>query len=64
MEKQFNVYGKIVINVELDVDAVTEEDAIKKAIEKFKQSYNLHVIGYEHEPEEVEYKLNAVEYDN
>jgi hypothetical protein len=64
MEKEFNVYGKIVINVEIDVNALTEEDAIKKAIENFKQSYNLHVIGLHHEPEEVEYKLNAVECDD
>ena len=35
MDKEFNVYGKIVINVELDVKATSEEDAIKKAIEGF-----------------------------
>ena len=32
MDKEFNVYGKIVINVELDVKATSEEDAIKKLL--------------------------------
>lgn len=64
MEKEFNVYGKIVINVELDVKATSEEDAIKKAIEDFKDAYNLEVHGYYHQVDEVEYDdIHAIEYE-
>ena len=55
MAKDFEVSGKIVIRVCLDVKAQTEEEAIKLAIEDFKSSYNLDVYGYPHDPRAVEY---------
>ena len=64
MEKEFNVHGKIVINVELDIEATSEEDAIKKAIEDFKDAYNLEVHGYYHQVDQVEYDdIHAIEYE-
>lgn len=62
MEKEFNVYGKIIINVSVDVNASSEEEAIRLAIEDFKDSYNLDVINYHHD--KVKYdELYAIEYD-
>ena len=54
-EKDFEVSGKIIIRVSLDVKARTEEEAIRLAIEDFKGAYNLNVHGYYHEPKAVEY---------
>jgi hypothetical protein len=63
MEKEFQVYGTITIQVELDITAESEEDAVAQAIEAMKDDYNLDVIGYSHNPEDVEIDLTAIEYD-
>jgi len=64
MKKDFEVSGKIVIHVSLDVEAQTEEEAIKSAIEDFKGAYNLNVHGYHHDPKKVEYDdLGATEIE-
>jgi hypothetical protein len=64
LEKEFNVYGKIVINVEMDIMATSEEEAIQKAIEEFKNTYRLDVQGNYHDIDKVEYKnLEAIEYE-
>ena len=62
MEKEFQVYGTITIQVELDINANTEEEAIEKAKEQFKDDYNLDVSGYSHTPGEEEFDINAIEY--
>lgn len=62
MEKEFQVYGTITIQVELDITAESEEDAVAQAIEAMKDDYNLDVIGYSHNPEDVELDLTAIEY--
>jgi hypothetical protein len=64
MEKEFQVYGTITIQVELDITADSEEDAVAQAIEAMKDDYNLDVIGYSHNPEDVEIDLTAIEYDD
>lgn len=62
---EFQVYGKITINVELDIEAATEEEAIQKATESLKNDYNLDTIGYNHNPDtDVELDLNAIEYED
>lgn len=63
MEKDFQVYGTITIQVELDITAESEEDAVSQAIEALRDDYNLDVIGYSHNPEDVELDLTAIEYD-
>lgn len=63
MEKDFQVYGTITIQVELDITAESEEDAVAQAIEALRDDYNLDVIGYSHIPEDVELDLTAIEYD-
>jgi hypothetical protein len=63
MEKEFQVYGTITIQVEFDITAESEEDAVAQAIEAMKDDYNLDVIGYSHNPEDVEIDLTAIEYD-
>ena len=64
MEKEYRVYGTITIQVELDINANSEEEAIKQAKEILKDDYNLNVIGYHHIPDEdIELDLTAIEYD-
>jgi hypothetical protein len=63
MEKEFQVYGTITIQVEFDITADSEEDAVAQAIEAMKDDYNLDVIGYSHNPEDVEIDLTAIEYE-
>jgi hypothetical protein len=65
MEKEFQVYGTITIQVELDINANSEEDAIEQAKEILKDDYNLNVIGYHHVPEDdVEIELTGIEYND
>jgi hypothetical protein len=64
MEKEFQVYGTITIQVELDIDASSEEEAIEKAKDQFTRDYNIDVRGYSHNPEEVEIELTAIEYND
>jgi hypothetical protein len=65
MEKEFQVYGTITIQVELDVVANSEEEAIELVKEQFKDDYNLDVHGYAHNPEDgVEIELTAIEYND
>ena len=63
MEKDFQVYGTITIQVELDITASSSESAVAQAIAALKDEYNLDVIGYSHNPEDVELDLTAIEYD-
>jgi calcineurin-like phosphoesterase family protein len=56
MEKDFEVSGKIIVRVSLDVKARTEEEAIQLAIKDFMETYNLNVHGYHHNPMEVDYE--------
>lgn len=61
--KDFNVYGHITIKVDLDVTASSEFNALAEAAEKLKEDYNLDVIGYSHDHDEVHWDLYADEYD-
>jgi hypothetical protein len=63
MEKEFQVYGTITIQVEFDITASSEDDAVAQAIEAMKDDYNLDVIGYSHNPEDVDIDLTAIEYE-
>ena len=64
MEKEYQVYGEITIQVELDINASSEENAIAQAKEIFQDQYNLDVIGYSHDVDDVELTLNAIEYED
>jgi hypothetical protein len=64
MEKEFQVYGTITIQVELDIVANSEEEAIELVKEQLKDDYNLDVHGYSHTPGEEEIDLTAIEYND
>ena len=64
MEKEFQVYGTITIQVELDITAESEDEAIEKAYKQFKDDYNLDVNGYSHIVGDEEIELFVNEYDN
>ena len=63
MEKEFQVYGTITIQVELDITAESEDEAIEKAYKQFKDDYNLDVKGYSHTVGDEEIELFVNEYD-
>jgi hypothetical protein len=63
MEKEYQVYGTITIQVELDITASSEEEAIEKAKEQFTDDYGLDVNGYSHMVGTEEMDLTAIEYD-
>jgi predicted small metal-binding protein len=65
MEKEFQVYGRITIDVELDVIASSEEEAIKQAIQSIKDGHHLDVIGADIQGSQVDYTdLSAIEYED
>lgn len=43
--KTFNIWGSIKVDIDFDVEAKTEEQATKKAIEQIKDFYNLDSVG-------------------
>jgi predicted small metal-binding protein len=45
---EFNIYGKITFDVDFDIQAENEEEAIKKAVDQLKDYYRLDVKGAEH----------------
>jgi hypothetical protein len=53
-------YGKITITVDdLEIEADSEEQFKEKVIEVLKDSYNLNVHGYSHNPDTgVEFEIN------
>jgi hypothetical protein len=63
MKKTFNIEGKISFNVDFDIEAVTEEEAVAKAIERLKDYYRLNVSGADHKLDSVKFDLDGYEYD-
>lgn len=62
--KEYNVYGKIIINVQLDIHAESEEEAQKKVLAELNHSYLLNVTGSYHDPKkDVEIELDVIEYE-
>lgn len=55
MEKEFNVYGTITIEIDTDIEAESESEAIEKAIENIKNEHHLNVIGYTIKQHDVKY---------
>lgn len=59
---KYEVEGLIKIkDVFVEVEADSEEEAKKKAIELFNDSYKLDYIGNRHDPKNVEFELYAYE---
>lgn len=61
---EFNIYGKITFDVDFDIQAENEQEAIKKAIEQLKDYYRLDVKGAEHITESVDIDIYAAEYED
>ena len=58
---EFQVYGKITIDVTIDIDADSEEEALAKATEELKDYYHLNVVNAYHD--DVKIDLDATEYE-
>jgi Zn/Cd-binding protein ZinT len=61
---EFNIYGKITFEVDFDIKAENEQEAIKKSLEKLKDYYRLNVKGTDHNIDTVEIDIDAVEYED
>lgn len=60
---EFNIQGKVILNIDWDIEANSEEDAIAKIKEKIIDMYNLNLVNTYHNKEETEFKLDAMELD-
>jgi hypothetical protein len=61
---EFNIYGKITFDVDFDIKAENQEEAIKKAVDQLKDYYRLDVKGAEHIIESVDIDIYASEYED
>lgn len=61
---EYNINGTISFDISIDIEASSEEEALKKAKEQLKDYYHLDVIGANHFPEKVEMDLYAEEYED
>ncbi|MBO6184222.1 MAG: hypothetical protein J6O88_05930 [Chryseobacterium sp.] len=61
---EFNIHGKISFRVDFDIEAETEEEALKKAKEQLQDYYHLNVTGADHEKESVVIDIDSSEYEN
>ncbi len=61
---EFSIQGKISFEVEFDIEANSEEEAIKLAIEELKDYYHLNVINAQHDINSIRFDLNACEYED
>jgi hypothetical protein len=66
MRKDFNISGKLTIQIDFDITAENEEQALREAREKIKDFYHLDNIGapYHVPINGAEFDLDANEYDD
>ena len=58
--KNYLVEGEMIIKVQVEVEANSEDTAIELAKHRLSDVYNLNVEGYNHDPEsDVEFDLDA-----
>lgn len=60
----YYVDGKITFDVELEIEANSEAEALKKAEERVKDFYHLNVHGADHDPNLVKLKFDATHEDD
>lgn len=60
---EYNIYGNISFRVDFDIEAATEEEALKKAKEQLEDYYHLNVLGADHDRESVNLDINAIELE-
>lgn len=62
--KKFNVFGTVSFDIDMDLEAVNQIEANKKAKEMIDDMYHLGSYGAYHTPDDVEYrKLNVDEIE-
>ena len=60
---EFCIYGNINFNVEFDIEAENEEQALKAAKEKLMDYYHLNVVNAVHNTKSVQVNINADKYE-
>lgn len=60
---EFNVYGKVIFDVDFDIEAEDEETAINLAKEKILDYYHLDVVNAYHNNKKVKIDINTSEYE-
>lgn len=61
---EFSIVGTISFDVDFDIEASSEEEAIKIAKEQLMDYYRLNVSNAEHDMESVEINIDAIEYED
>jgi hypothetical protein len=61
---EYNIYGEVRFNVDFDIEAVNEEEAVKLAEEQIKDYYHLDVVNAYHDSGKVKINIDAGEYED
>jgi hypothetical protein len=60
---EFYIYGNVNFNVEFDVEAENEEQALEIAKDRLMDYYHLNVVNAVHSTKSVQVNINANEYE-
>lgn len=61
---EYNIQGKITFNVDLDIEANSEEESLELAKEQLKDYYHLNVINAKHDVNSIKFNLYTGEYED
>ncbi len=61
---EYNIQGKVSFEVDFDIEASTEEEALELAKEQLNDYYHLNVNGADHYIDSVKFNLDAGEYED
>ena len=61
---EYNIQGKITFNIDLDIEANSEEESLELAKEQLKDYYHLNVINAKHDVNSIKFDLDSYEFEN
>lgn len=64
MEENFNICGKITLNIDFDIYGINEQDALNKAKELLDDFYRLNTSGSYHDNFELDIDACEIEYED
>jgi len=61
---EYNIQGKVSFNIDYDIEADSEEEALKAFEYQLKDYYHLNVINAYHDIDSIKFDLDAGEYED
>lgn len=61
---EYNIQGEVKFNVDFDVEANSEEEALELAKEALRDFYSLDIVNANHDVDSIKFNLNAGEYED